>query len=368
MELLLWTKIQFSDFDIFLRYKGRGLSSTIRKRRNAGRVTINDVASHVGVSAITVSRFFTHPEKVSEDLRTRIASAIAELGYVPNLAAGGLASARSRIVGMVIPNISSPIFADTIQSFSDKLTRHGYQLLLASSYFSADLEENAVRAFLGWTPAAIVLTGHFHTEATEKMIQQASFPVVETWDLQADRKPIQVGFLHRDVGRDAAQYLYDKGYRRIAFVQNSGTGDYRSLDRRDGYSGVMAAHGLEPCFFVPTVLPQMEAGEQAIDALLSRQEPPDAIIFANDSLASGAILAAQRAGIKIPEQCAIFGFGDYAVGEKLLPSLTTIRPPAQEIGEVAASCILALIGVIPANAQLQHLNPLPCELIERESA
>ncbi len=331
-------------------------------------MTISDVAKRVGVSAITVSRYFTNPEKVSADLRERIALVVAEFGYVPNLAAGGLASARSRIVGMVIPNISSPIFANTIQSFSDRLSLHGYQLLLASSYFSRELEENAVRAFLGWTPAAIVLTGHFHTDATETLIERASFPVVETWDLQPQRKPIQVGFLHRDVGRDATQYLFGKGYRRIAFVQNSGTGDYRSLDRRDGYTAVMAEHGLEPILFAPTVLPQLEAGEQSFEALMKRDNPVDAIIFANDSLASGAILSAQRKGINIPEKCAIFGFGDYAISEKLSPSLTTIRPPAKEIGEVAASCILALTGAIPQDAEFQHLNPLPCELIERESA
>ena len=344
------------------------MSTMGRKRRNPGRMTMSEVASRVGVSDITVSRFFTNPDKVSAELRERIASMVTELGYVPNLAAKGLASARTRVVGMVIPNISSPIFAHTIQSFSDRLALHGYQLLLASSYFSREQEEHAVRAFLGWSPTAIVLTGHYHTEATETMLEQASFPVLETWDLQPDRKPIQVGFLHRDVGRDAALYLLRKGYRRIAFVQNSDTGDYRSLDRRDGYTAAMLEQGLEPILYAPAVLAQLEAGEQALKALMQGANPVDAIIFANDSLASGAILAAQRIGIKIPDQCAIFGFGDYEIAEKLSPSLTTIRPPAKEIGEVAASCILALMHAIPEDAQFQHLNPLPCKLIERESA
>ncbi|NWB64533.1 LacI family DNA-binding transcriptional regulator, partial [Pseudomonas sp. F1002] len=116
-----------------------------RKRRGAGRVTLNTVARQAGVSAITVSRYFNQPEQVSPERRERIAAVVAELGYVPNLVAGGLASARGRIVAMVIPNISGPIFANTIQGFSDTLSRHGYQLLLASSYFSAEQEENAVR-------------------------------------------------------------------------------------------------------------------------------------------------------------------------------------------------------------------------------
>ncbi|WP_163028410.1 LacI family DNA-binding transcriptional regulator, partial [Pseudomonas viridiflava] len=129
-----------------------------RKRRGAGRVTINAVAKQAGVSAITVSRYFNQPEQVSPELRERIAASVNALGYVPNLVAGGLASARSRVVAMVIPNISGPIFADTIQGFSDTLSQHGFQLLLASSYFSVEQEESAVRAFLGWSPAALVLT------------------------------------------------------------------------------------------------------------------------------------------------------------------------------------------------------------------
>lgn len=143
-----------------------------RKRRGAGRVTITAVAREAGVSAITVSRYFNQPEQVSPELRERIAAVVNALGYVPNLVAGGLASARSRVVAMVIPNISGPIFANTIQGFSDTLSQHGFQLLLASSYFSAEQEESAVRAFLGWSPAALVLTSRFHSPATEKMIEQ----------------------------------------------------------------------------------------------------------------------------------------------------------------------------------------------------
>ena len=342
--------------------------STRKRRSNAGRTTIRQVANHVGVSAITISRYFKQPDSVSEELRALIAAAVAELGYVPNLVAGGLASANSRIVGMVIPNISGPIFANTIQSFSDILGQNGYQLMLSSSYFSAEQEENAVRSFLGWSPAALVLTSYFHTEATEKMIAQAGIPVLEIWDLQTERTPIQIGFLHEDVGRMAARYLIDKGYQRIAFVTNSIAGDLSALDRRDGYIEVIEQQGRTSCVFTPTALPPLEAGEEAFKALISGDNPADAIIFANDNLACGALLAAQRAGITIPQQCAIVGFGDYAIADKLYPSLTTIRPPATEIGAVAARRILELVGALPApEISPEHFH-LQCELIERESS
>lgn len=343
-----------------------------RKRRGSGRATIHDVARLAEVGSITVSRYFSEPGRVGADRSARIAAAVKELGYVPNLAASGLASAHGRVIGMVIPNISGPIFANTIQTFSDTLNRHGYQLLLASSYFSAKKEESAVRAFLGWKPAALAVVGRFHNRATEKLLSEAGIPVVETWDYQPKRKPIQVGYSNHAVGEQAARYLYAKGYRRIAFVQNSLAGDLSAVDRSDGYEAVMREHGLEPIIYVPTAEAPFDAGRQAVEALAlspaKRSKPVQAIIFANDNLAAGGLLAGQRAGLKMPQQCAMVGFGDYAFSQLLLPSLTTIRPPGREIGEIAALRILEQLGVLPASGQDSRLNLLACELIERESA
>lgn len=340
-----------------------------RKRRGSGRATIHDVARHAGVGSITVSRYLKQPDLVSAELSARIAASIKKLNYVPNLVAGGLASTRGRIVGMVIPNFSGPIFANTIQGFSDVLTAHGYQLLLASSSFSLEQEENTVRAFLGWSPAALALTSHFHTRETEKLVNDAGIPIVETWDYKPRRKPIQVGFSHSEVGRQAAAYLLDKGYRRIVFVQNSISGDLSAIERSDGYAAVMQEHALPVQIYVPTEAMPFDAGRQALQALvLGKKKSADALIFANDNLAAGAILTGQRAGLKMPEECAVIGFGDYPFSPLLLPSLTTIRPPAREMGEIAALRILQSLGVIEAGQAVQRLNLLQCELLVRESA
>lgn len=340
-----------------------------RKRRGAGRATLADVARQAEVSAISVSRYFNQPDQVSAPLRERIEAAVQALGYVPNLVAGGLASARGRIVGMVIPNISGPIFAQTIQAFSDTLGRHGYQLLLASSYFSEAQEESAVRAFLGWSPAALVVTSRFHSAATEQLLAQADVPVVEIWDYCPERAPVQVGFVHFDTGVQACRYLLEQGHRRIAFVQNSAAGDHSALERRDGYRQAMTEAGLEPWVFVPSPeTAPLDAGRQAMEALLRRDSRPQAIIFANDNLAAGALLAGQRAGLTLPQDIAIMGFGDYAFAQMLMPSLTTLRPPSRHIGELAAQRVLEQLGVLPVEGPVQHLNLLRCELVIRESA
>jgi len=342
----------------------------MRKRRGSERPTLADVARQAGVSDITVSRFFNHPSRVSPARRAAIQAAVEALGYVPNLMAGGLASAQSRVVGMVVPNISGPIFALTMQALSDGLARGGYQLLLASSYFSQENEERAVRAFLGWSPAALVLTSRFHSAGTEKMLAELAQPVIETWDLDPTRRPLQVGFSHEQVGRDAATYLLARGYRRIAFVHNV-VSDLSARLRCAGYAAALAERGLKPREFVPVADTPMDGGAQALLALAppGGRRRADALFFANDNLAFGAVLAAQRAGIRIPQDVAVFGFGDYAMADKLMPSLSTIRPPAHAIGETTARHILHLVGGDPAlRDAVPHATALVGELIARESA
>ena len=121
--------------------------------------------------------------------------------------------------------------------------------------------------------------------------------------------------------------------------------------------GVYAVGGLAP----------FEACKQAMQTLMQAPAPPDAIIFANDNLAAGGLLAGQRAGLKIPQACAVLGFGDYPFAEMLLPSLSTLKPPALEIGVLAATRVLDSLGVLPLEDDVQRLNLLECQVIERES-
>ena len=139
------------------------MSQPLRKRRGAGRVRLHDVAALAGVSHMTVSRYFNSRDMVGPDLQERIAAAIEKTGYVRNVFAGSLASARGKSIGMVIPHIAGGVYAETVQGVTDTLRSNGYQLLLATSDYSAEEEEAAVRAFLGWSPAAIILTSQRHT-------------------------------------------------------------------------------------------------------------------------------------------------------------------------------------------------------------
>lgn len=339
-----------------------------RARRGVGRATLHQVAELAEVSAITVSRFFNSPHKVSPELHARIAKAASTLSYVPNRFAGGLASARGHIVGMIIPNISGPIFASTIQSFSDRLEEAGYQLLLASSNFSAEREERIVREFLGWSPAALVVAGcNQHTRDTKNLLTKANIPIVETWGYQPRSAHIQVGFPHAEVGSIAAHHLYAQGYRRIAYIQTPVIGDAMAVVRYAEFEKTLREeYGLSVTLDVPSNLNPVEAGKQSIAALLKRKKI-DAVFCAHDNLALGALVGSQQMGLQVPTDCAILGFGDFGFSGALFPSLSTIKPPAHEMGDIAAKRIIELLADDSDIKTLPRLNRLACELLIRQT-
>lgn len=145
-------------------------------------------------------------------------------------------------------------------------------------------------------------------------------------------------------------------------ASNSIAGDFSVVGRSNGLQRGGGARETWSAYLLPNAQPLLEAGEEAFNALTNDDDPAD------DHLTCVALLAAQRAGIKIAERCAIIDFGDYAIADKLYPSLTTIRRPATEIGAAAAQRILELVGVLAAPENSPAHFHLQCELIERESS
>src|SRR4051795_9668395 len=145
--------------------------------------TLSAVAKLAGVSAITVSRVVRLPGMAAPKTRARVEAAMRELGYVPNLVAGSLASARTSSVGVLVPTIANSIFADTVQGLSDELEPLGYAVILAQSRYDAAREDRMLAALLSRRPEAIIIVGSPATDDGARLLRHARIPVVETWDL-----------------------------------------------------------------------------------------------------------------------------------------------------------------------------------------
>jgi LacI family gluconate utilization system Gnt-I transcriptional repressor len=299
--------------------------------------TLAEVAALAGVSPITVSRVLRLPGIVAQPTRERVEAAMRSLGYVPNLVAGSLASARTRTVGVLVPTVANAIFADTIQGISDVLEPEGYAVFLAQSHYDDDREEKMLAALLGRRPEALIMVGSPATVAGNQMVRRARIPVVETWELPPNPIDAVAGFDNLAAGVAVAKHFAAAGRRRLAFV---GGDDPRATRRWTGFCETAREAGLEP----PRRLVQARragAGIEAAADLLDR----DAVFAANDALAIGVLAGLRQAGRRVPEDTALVGLGDLEIGQLTNPSLSTVRVYGEEIGRTAGKLTLSREGV-----------------------
>jgi LacI family gluconate utilization system Gnt-I transcriptional repressor len=309
-----------------------------RARRGSGAVTLHDVAKLAGVAPITASRALGNPGQVSAEVLQKVSDAVARTGYVRNHLAGGLASARSRLVAAVVPTIAGPVFQQTVHSLTAALAGRGYQLMLGQSGYVDSREDALIEAIIGRRPDGIVLTGLMHSPEARRRLLGAGIPVVETWDLTPTPLDMLVGFSHVDVGRAVADFLVARGRRRLALVAGD---DERAQRRQQAFQAAARAAGLGevPVINVPAPT-TLKSGRSALAALLQTAPGIDAVFCSSDLLALGVMTEAQARGISVPGQVAVVGFGDLDFAADLHPALTTVRIDGDAIGRQAAQFIV----------------------------
>lgn len=336
-----------------------------RRRLAAKQVSMADVARRAGISAITVSRALRHPEQVTAATRAQIDAAMAELGYVPNLIAVGLASTHTRIVSVIVPFITHGVFADAIQGVADVLDTCGYCVLLGNSTGSMAREEGIVRILLGHRPAGMVIQGANHSKATRRLLQNAQIPVVEIGTLPGSPIDVAVGYSNFEAARTMTGYLLSRGYRRLGFICARPAENDRAASRLAGYKMALEEAGVsfDPDLVIHTNFGIVE-GRLALDTFLSLKHRPDAVFCASDLWAAGMVGECGRRGIAVPDDLAVVGFNDQEIASETLPPLTTIRVPRYEIGRVAGELIMKRLN----NDEADKVVDLGFRLIERDSA
>lgn len=318
--------------------KDESVSAPRRSRRGSGAVTLHDVARLAGVAPITASRALNQPGQVSAEVLQRVSEAVAATGYVRNHQAGGLASARSRLVAALVPTVAGPMFASTVQALSDALAAEGYQLLLGQSGYGDSREDALLEAIIGRRPDGIVLTGAGHSALARQRLRAARIPVVETWDLGDEPIDMLVGFSHEAVGRAVAGFLHDRGYRRLAMLAGD---DPRSMRRAEAFAAQAALLGLPTVPVRQVAAPTtLRSGRDGLTALLRSQPDCEAVFCSSDLLALGVITEAQARGLAVPRQLAVVGFGDQDFAADLHPALSTVRIDSQAMARQAVRFIV----------------------------
>ncbi|QJQ96756.1 MULTISPECIES: LacI family DNA-binding transcriptional regulator [Halomonadaceae] len=335
-------------------------NDAVRRRRGSDQVTLQQVAAAAGVSAITVSRALNTPDRVNDTTRARILATIERLGYVPNLVAGSLASARSPFIAVIVPSLANAVFIEVLGGLQETFEAQGHQILLGNTDYDLQREYQLVKTFLGWSCSALVTAGLRHNTACHGLLKNSDRPVMEIMEL-GDALDLNVGLDHRAAGRCMARHLLERGYRNIVYGGACLAKDYRAQMRFEGHREVMRQTSLAMPLVELERMSSLDAGAAALTEVIERYPKADAIHFANDDLATGALLHAQRLGLKVPEDIAIAGFNGLPLGQHVTPRLTTIQSPRKEMGRLAAQQVLERLERLERLDRLPGASRSPCQ-------
>lgn len=339
--------------------------------RATGRPTLEQVAAHAGVGRGTVSRVINGSPRVSEETRTLVEAAIAELGYVPNRAARALAANRTDAVALVVPEsqdrfFAEPYFSDIVRGVGAGLAGTGMQLLLTLA------PQGGERATLAQYLAAdrvdgVLLVSVHAGDPLPDQLAALSVPVVISGRRSADEPLAAVDSDNFEGAREAVAHLAARGRRTIATI--TGPLDVYGAQRRlDGYRSAVAGAGLDadPRLTAAADFSE-EGGRRAMRALLDDRPDLDAVFAASDVMAAGARATLREAGRRVPQDVALVGFDDSAVARHMDPALTSVRQPIEEMGRTMARVLLEEIASPPAAARRPQIV-LPTRLVVRDSS
>ncbi len=329
--------------------------------------TLRDIAERTGVSVMTVQRVIGSPHLVAEKTRNRILKVMQDLGYIPNRNASSLVSQSTGFLGLVVSSVTSPTFAGEIDGVAEFGLTTGRELLLAQTNYDPSREYDVVRAMLGRRPDGLILTFSPSERRTRQLLKGAAIPIVETWDDPARPVDMVSGFSNQDAARKIARHFAQAGRKQPAFfaqlIGRDVTRWSAFADECEKLMGIAPLH--IPVGSGDSITEErFSSGPSFFDQVADSSIKPDCVFCGSDLTAAAIIFEAQRRGINVPGDLAVCGFGDLDFAASTVPSLTTIRVPAYEMGRRAGELILAKLTSRPGPRQVL----LETELMVRESA
>lgn len=333
-------------------------------------VTIKDVAALAGVSPSTVSRTCKNNPSISEETKERVRKAMAELGYEPNFQASNLASQNSRTIGIILPASAKEVYENSfyleaIQGISHYCNGRQYMTTIVTGQDEAEILD-AVRSMSrsGKVDGFIILYSKKDDPVIDYLFNEGLLYILIGKATQYTNQTIYIDNDNLLAGREAAEYLYQLGHRRIAYLGSDSSLMF-SADRKAGYQLALASHQLpvrpEYCVEVKNV---SENNEEAIRGLLMQKDRPTAILVSDDILAVSLEIVCLENHLAIPEDLSIISFNNSLFARLTSPQLTSIDIGAGQLGSEAASQI---INHIENPNLLATKIIVPHHLIERDS-
>ncbi len=308
--------------------------------------TMKDIARDLGVSVVTVSKVLRNHEDISEATRKRVLDRVKELDYTPNLAARGLVTGKTYLVGLVVPDLLHPFFAQVAKSLSRALLKKGYCLTISTSEEDAELETHEINRLLGRRLDALVIASSSTNPSVFERIQRQGLPFVLIDRNFPELHANYVGADDEAIGVLATEHLIEIGCVRIAHLR--GPDNSPGAGRLMGYLNALAKHKLKS-FSGYVTRPRLvdvqsrESGADLMRQLLALNPRPDGVFCYNDPMAIGAIHAILDAGLRVPGDIAVIGSGNLHYDTELRIPLSSIDQQTDMIGERTGRLTLSLL-------------------------
>ena len=300
-------------------------------------MSIHRVASHAGVSPATVSRAFNAPHLVASATLARVLESADALSFVPNASARTLRTQRSRILGVVLPTLLNPVFAECLEGIAERARAAGYAIVPLVTEYRTALEREAIEHLMARSVDGVILTvASAGRCASLQRLRQGRVPYVLAYNRHRGQPCVSVD--GEAACAELVRWLVGLGHRRIAMVSGTLSASDRARQRHRGFARAMAAAGLAGAELIE--VPFMQAATEALTERLRRPGRPTALLCSNDLLALRSLRAAALAGLRVPQQLSVVGFDGIALGEALSPQLSTVVQPSREIGERCVEWLL----------------------------
>ncbi|AMN56047.1 LacI family transcriptional regulator [Labrenzia sp. CP4] len=302
--------------------------------------TIKDVARKAGVSVGTVSRVLSKNESVKQPLKERVLAAMKELDYKPNLAARALRTNSIDVIGLVVPDITNPFFSQLAKNIEMEAAKRGHSVMLANSHDDEEAEQTQIAALLDRAVCGVIVVATSDGGQTHK----ADVPIVSL-DRRFGPYPL-VATDHFDGSAKIADHLVGLGHRRIAYIAGPQSMEV-ARQRREGFVARIKALSTPEDPITLTVHEghfDYDSGEDIGRSILkdtSRETRPTAIAAASDQQAIGVLRCARDLKIAIPADLSVTGFDDIALAALVVPRLTTLRQPIEQLAGSAVARIFA---------------------------
>ena len=318
-------------------------------------VTINQVAKIAGVSTATVSRALNKPDTVSEAVKKKIERIIKRIGYIPNAGARSLMLKRTGSIGVIVPTLDNAIFAQGLEEFQRQLSQSGYQMLVASTNYDPEIENQQMRNLLLQGVEGIAMFGSSQKLELIRLLRTRKLPYIHIGTLDTPLNGYAAGFDNKKAIQLGVEYLVQVGHRNFGMIAGKTENNDRARDRVDGVVELLNRNRIslkkESIIEVPY---QIQDARIALKKLLQINPKISAVVCGNDVLAIGALLEAQSQGIKIPYQCSILGFDNLELSRHIQPSLSTIHIDAIGMWSKAAHHLMS---------QINGINRLPRKIL-----